>query len=120
MKELKNVPGLKPEDVVVVKEYSYGEQALLASKVAKLSANKVMRMSSDQLEKQMEQNYDLYAAQMYPLVFGVSKAPFFKEGMSIEQKLEVIFELPKKTGAFLLNEVKEINEVEVGPEHQKK
>lgn len=114
MKEIKNVPGLNPEDVVVIKKYTYGDQAKLGRKITKLSLNDIKQ------GKRGEQDSDIYAAMIYPLVYGIIKAPFFTPGFNEEKKVLAIEELSPETGKFLINEVKEYNNLGEGDDIQKK
>lgn len=115
MKELKDIPGLKPEDVVVLKKYTYGDQSKLSAKITNVKMGNMKGSTS--LENT---EIDMWAAQIYPIVYGVAKAPFFAPGMSEEQKVQAIENLPKETGLFLLNAVKEYNEVGSPDDFQKK
>lgn len=114
MKEIKNVPGLNPEDKVVIKKYSYGEQAKLASKIAKVS------LSSIRSGKGLDGEPDLFAAQIYPLVYGIMKAPFFTHGMSESDKVAAIEALDGETGKHLIEAVREYNSMENNAELEKK
>jgi len=114
MREIKNVPGLNPEDVVVIKKYTYGEQAKLSQKIARLSIDDIKAGKSGASEP------DIYAAMIYPLVYGVVSAPFFNVGASEAQKVVAIENLEGDTGKFLMEEVKNYNGLDDGTTTQKK
>lgn len=115
MKELINVPGLKSEDVVVIKKYTYGEQAKLSSKIAKVSVPDIKSGKTD-----TSVDTDIYAAQIYPLVYGIFKAPFIVPGSSEQQRVNAIEELDPDTGKFLSEEIKKLNNKELTSDAQKK
>ena len=105
MKELIQVPGLKPEEKVIIKKYSYGDQAKLAAKIAKIN---IKNMQAG-LKAMPEAEPDLYAAKIYPLVYGVISAPFFPAGASELQKVKAVEGLEQETGEFLLQELNRHN-----------
>jgi signal peptidase I len=119
--DLTNIPGLNPSDIVVIKKYSYGDKCKLASKVANISISKGMRMNQKQIEQELENKIDLWAMQIYPLVYGIETAPFLRPGMTETDKIQAVEHLPGETGAYLLEKVNELNNgQEIGIEEQKK
>ena len=115
MKELTNVPGLKPEDVVVIRKYSYGGKTRLLQKFTEgIGAEDLKKLSlavkSGQVdEEEFGAKVDKYNLRIYPIVFGILKAPFFKPGMSESEKISIVEELDDDTGTFIHAEVVEYN-----------
>ena len=97
-KEIRNVPGLEPEQVVVIKKYNYNDKSALAGKCAKMTLN---NMSSPEL--------DIHAYKIFALVYGITKAPFFGVGIDKEHAIK---ELEADTGEFLFKEVSQFNSLE--------
>lgn len=113
MKEIRGIPGRDPNDVVVIKKYTYGDQSKLAQRLLGQGLSIKGMKSTD------ETKIDAYAAKIFPLVYGIVKAPFFQVGMKESDKIKAIEELDPTTGEFLLKAVSEYNSG-ASPELQKK
>ncbi|MFZ5988883.1 MAG: hypothetical protein ACOYWZ_17395 [Bacillota bacterium] len=95
MKELREVPGLNPEDAIVIKKFTYGDKSKLAGKCAKLD-----------LKNPNSVDIDIGEYKIWAIVYGVEKAPFFGVGID---KYKAVENLPAETGDFLFNEVTQYN-----------
>lgn len=98
-KELKNVPGMGSEDVVVIKKFTYGDKSFIAGKVTKVKPR----------EKEPEINIDVEAARIYTIVRGVARASFFAGCKTTEDRVTVVENLDEETGAFLFKEIGDFN-----------
>lgn len=99
-KELREIPGLKKEDVVIIKKFNYGEVAELGEKAARIE---VVR------NKQMNVGVNIAAYKVFTLVYGISNAPFFSTGCDKEQ---LIKNLEKETGEYIFKEITKFNEMD--------
>ena len=114
-KELTNVPGLNPEDVVVIKKMSYGQSARLSDKMINLGVQaEVVR---NKPKENLNANVKFYELKIYTLLYGLKSAPFYRLDASSKdsaevQKLKCIDELEKETGDFLFKEINNLNNSE--------
>lgn len=108
-KELTTVPGYENQ-VVVIKKYSYGDKSRLQGR--SINTN----ISKEDLEKEdgdmnMEGTLDLASYRIYSLIYGIKSAPFFKPGMTEQEKLAVIDnDLTEDAGAFIYEEITKFNQ----------
>lgn len=128
MKELTNIPGLKPEDVVVIRKYSYGGKTKITQAILKNIGKKEIEMFKQaQLvgkeidESELMTKVPIEVMRILPLVHGILKAPFFNENISDSEKQKVIEnDLEDDTGSFLLKEIIAYNKREDQNEEAKK
>ncbi len=120
MKELKEVPGLDPKDVVKIKKFSYGDRADLGELCLNTSNLTLPQQNPTfigkdkdknmlEIAKQMGMQFNFKNNRLYTLVFGIAEAPFFKDGLSVEDKLKIVRDLEFETGNFLFEEISKIN-----------
>jgi hypothetical protein len=112
-KELKNVPGLEPEDVVVIKKLGFGSLNELRSKSTNASINRNGGFNAD---------VDLGKYMKWLVVYGVKSAPFFPGNLTANDKAVVIDKdlVPSETGEFLYKEIQKLNGFEQAEELKKK
>ena len=92
MKELKNIPGLEPEQIVKLRKFNYGDKSKLVSKCLSLNLNT------------QKPEFDLESYRLYALYYGLIEAPFLRE-----DKIKSIEEISPETGEFLFTEIVEYN-----------
>lgn len=92
--ELRNIPGLKPEDVVVIKKFTYGDKNRLTGKCVVINF------------KTQKPEFDVGEYRTYVLYYGIKSASFLDVHTD---KLKVIEELYPETGEFLFNKILEFN-----------
>ena len=125
-KELKNVPGLNPEDVVVIKRRNYGEEVEVTAGCVNTEMDVSAGTGRRNGQKQsLKSNIDMQKLQLLTLVFGIKSAPFLKLNANInktakEQKLDIVKNLDRRTGDFLFDEVEKINDDVVFDDETKK
>ena len=102
-KELSNIPGLKPEEKVIIKKLGYGTLNKLRGKSAKSDVNPNT--------KHVTMNLDLGEYMKWIIIYGVKQAPFFDRCRSDEDRERVIDndELEANTGQFLFTEIEKLN-----------
>lgn len=82
--EIKNIPGLNPEDVVVIRKFGYKSMRKIRNKVK-------IEVTTDANGQQVEKpSFNFGDLQLSFFVHGIKSAPFFKEGMSDEQRFSVV------------------------------
>ena len=109
-KELKNVPGLNPDDVVVIKQMDYGEKSDLGEESSEIT-----------FENNKEKvNLSISKLKIYTLVFGVVSGATITKEHTKEQKYNFVRKLEPKTGDFLFQEITDFNKSEVSEELKKK
>ena len=114
-KELRNVPGLNPDDVVVIKRRNYGEEIEVTSGCINTEMDVSAGTGRRNGEKQsLKSNIDIKKAQLMTLVYGIKSGPFMimdnnNAKSKIEQKIDIVKNLDRETGDFLYNEIEEIN-----------
>jgi len=109
-KELTNVPGLKPEEKVIIKRLNYGEKQDLADKSATVSV----------VNGREKVGISLGKTKMWIVLYSILEASFFKGALNEEQKYNVIRSLEQETGDFLFAEVHKLNGTELDEELKKK
>lgn len=97
-KELRNVPGLEPDQVVEIKKYNYNDKSALAGKCAKMT-----------MKNLQDPEIDIHAYKIFALVYGIKKAPFFGVGIDKEKAIQ---ELDADTGEYLFQEVSAFNNID--------
>ena len=102
-KELTNVPGLEPTDIVVIKKLGYGS-------LNKLRGNTTNTNINTQTQK-MDVNMNLGEYMKWLVVFGIHKAPFFDKCKDENDKARVIDndEIEANTGEYIYKEIEAFN-----------
>lgn len=95
MKTLNNIPGMEPDQEVVIRKFTYGDKNKLSGKCVKVNMNR-----PNDLEVDLE-NYKTYT-----LVYGIVSAPFFN---TTSDKVSAVENLDCDTGDYLLKEITEYN-----------
>jgi len=122
-KELKNIPGLKPEDVVVIRKLSYGEQSELIEKSVDADASGAMSGRAVKGQPQIKASISLGKFRVWLLVYGIrefrTENPQLKawnllaakpnSPEVISQKLTIINKLESETGAHLFEQLNGFN-----------
>jgi len=90
-KELTNVPGLEPSDVVLIRKLGPNSMTKLRSKVMLIKNDKQGNVTS---------HSDTGLYQKWLFLYGVVEAPFFKKLWEIEKKEEIFKEDEIDLGAF--------------------
>jgi hypothetical protein len=100
-KELTGVPGLNPEDVVVIQKLGFGSLSRLRSRVAVANMNK---------QGGVDAHVDLGEYMKWLVIFGVKDAPFFR-GMSFDERARFVDVdgLSTETGEHLFKHIQEFN-----------
>jgi len=128
MKELTNVPGLKPEEIVVIRKYSYGGKTKITQAILNNVGKKEIEMfkqsqlmGKDVDESELLTKVPIEVMRIYPLIYGILKAPFFNDNISDVEKQKIIEnDLEDDTGSFLLKEIIAYNKREDQNEETKK
>ena len=98
-KEFTKVPGLEPEDKVIIKRLDYGEKQDVSDEATEISI----------INNKQSVNVKLGKTKIWMLIIGVIEAPFFKGLTTNEQKYNVVRGLSQETGDFLFLELNKIN-----------
>ena len=108
--ELKGIPGLREDEVVIIRKYSYGDKCALMGKVAEVGIEggkeKAVLLTSN--------------LRLLGLAYGIKSAPFFPTeniqwdtiGLNephIERRLPFIKALDAETGDYLFQEIVKFN-----------
>jgi len=111
--ELKNVPGLGSEELVIIKKLGYGSLNTLRSKTTTANLNAV--------NGSVAANIDLGEYMKWVVVFGVKEADFFKSCRTFEDRAKYIEKdnLHAETGEYLFKEIQKLNNFD-GVEDTKK
>ena len=96
IKELTNLPGLNPEDKVIIKKLDFGEASELAGEV----------VVTDMQTKQ--QKINMGRAMIFALVYGIKEAPFLVN-IPFNKREEVIRALEPELGKVLFAEINSLN-----------
>ena len=101
-KELKNIPGLDPEDVVVIKKIGFGSLSQLR--------NKSTDASVDVNTSKVSAKIKIGEYMKWAIVYCVQEASFFK-GLTIADRARYIDDdkLNSDTGEFLFAEIQGLN-----------
>jgi len=104
-KEIIGVPGLKPDDKVVIKKFSYNDFAVLQGKLARVKM--FGQRNTDDSDVNVE------GGAIWMLVLGIKYAPFFEQDFTREQKEKVIRadSFDPKIGEYLFRAISEYNEM---------
>lgn len=108
MKELMNIPGLDPLDIVTIKKFKYGDKAKLKS----LFSISIGQRNTTNVD------VDLGEYQLKILELGIISAPFLKPGINIRDYL--MNELDGDVGDFLFDAISEYNNLGDIKETEKK
>jgi len=102
-KELKGIPGLNPEESVIIKKLGYGSLSKLRSKSAIPDINVTT--------KKVEMSLNLGEYAKWLIIYGVDQASFFDKCTNEHDKERVIDndELSAETGEFLFKEIEKLN-----------
>jgi hypothetical protein len=110
---LQNVPGLAPEQIVVIKKLGYAALSQLRSKSvnAKLGSNM----------RDMDANIDLGQYHKWIIVYGVKSAPFFASCITVDDRSKYFDSdsIPAETGEFLFKEIQKFNGFAAGDDLKK-
>ena len=83
--ELRNIPGLAENDIVVIRKFGFKSMKKIRNKITIEVINDPVTGQS--VEKPKFQLGDL---QLAFFVYGIKSAPFFKEGMSDTERFDVV------------------------------
>jgi len=102
-KEIKNIPGLDSEEIVVIKKIGFGSLNKLRNKAAVTNAD--VRTGG------IQSTLNLGDYHKYSLVYGIKEAKFFENCKTAEDKARVIDEdvIEAETGQFIYNEIQKFN-----------
>ena len=82
--EVKNIPGLNENEVVVIRKFGYKSMKKIRNKVK-------IEVSTDEKGQQTEKpSFSFGDLQLAFFVYGIKSSPFFKEGMSDEEKFAIV------------------------------
>jgi len=82
--EIRNIPGLQESDVVTIRKFGYKSMRKIRNKVQ-------IEVSTDEQGRQTEKpSFSFGDLQLAFFVYGVKSAPFFKEGLSDEEKFAIV------------------------------
>lgn len=114
-KELTNVPGLNPDDVVVIKRFSWSQKNKILSKALDISSTS-KAVGRNVKENNIESKMDLYELRIRTLLYGIKSAPFFiynaADSNDAMQQKRKIFEndnFAPETGEFLYDAIDKLN-----------
>ena len=110
MKTLSNIPGLKPEDEVVIKKFKYGDKAKIHSSCLDLKISPNSQKASV--------DFDMGEYKIIVLDRGIVKAPFITQIQSKRKFIEN--DMEDETGEFLFKEILEYNKMQDLSDVQKK
>jgi len=102
-KQLSNVPGMKPDDIVIIKKLGYGSLNKLRGKATKSNI--------DVKNQGVNTEMDLGEYMKWIMIYGVVKAPFF-DNCRTNLDREVYIDddkLSAETGQFLFQEIEKHN-----------
>jgi len=102
-KELKNIPGLDAEEIVVIKKLGFGSLNKLRNKSA--------IATGDMKTGGVSANLNLGDYHVYSLVYGIKEAKFFTNCRTTEDKVRIINndDIEAETGQFLFDEIQKFN-----------
>ena len=102
-KTLENVPGLNPDEKVVIKKLGYGGLTKLRGQSTNSQINPVTGAISASL--------DLGLFSKWMVILGVKEAPFFKNCKTVDERESVIDNdtVSSDTGEFLFKSIQEFN-----------
>ncbi len=107
--ELKEIPGLKPEDVVVIRKFDYGLKSDLSDKATEITL--VNGRESARLS--------LSSMKIYTLVYGIIKAPFFEGKTEEADKFNAVRGLDSETGDYIFERIGKFNKSKLDAELKK-
>lgn len=102
-KELRNIPGLKEDDVFVIKKFSFKERLKLKQKS--------MRISLDPVSGKQDGFIDLAELQKWTVIYGIKKCPLFAEDATEDVKEKALLKdsFPASAGEYLFQQINEFN-----------
>ena len=102
-KELTNVPGLPPEEIVVIRKLGYGSLSILRdnSAITEVNARSGESNTAIKLGQYMK----------WLVALGISKLSLFNNCVTFEDKVRAIErdQLPSETGEYLFQEIEKFN-----------
>lgn len=102
-KELLNVPGLEPNQIVTIRKLGFGSLSRIRTKAAIASINAKT--------KSINASVDMGEYMKYVVVYGIVSAPFFENATTEDSKVRVIEQdlVSAQTGEYLFNEIEKFN-----------
>lgn len=115
-KTLTNIPGLEPSQEVIIQKFGYKSMKEVRNRAVKLEIKNINGKPVEQPSVLMGELQTAF------VVFGIKKAPFFKEGMTSEQKWAVVDndDFDTRIVDYLYPKIAELNNVEKIQELKKK
>jgi len=112
-KELTGVPGLNPEERVVIKKLGFGSLNKLRSRTT---------VADISIAGSVNTKLDLGEYMKWMLIFGIKEADFFKGSRTVEDRVQMIDNdiIDSDTGEFILKQIQIFNKFEQIEELKKK
>ncbi len=109
-KELKEVPGMEKDQIVIIRKFTYGDKCLLGDGIFDISVD----------GGKQKVNIKTSNLRFYTVVLGIKSAPFFPgeniqwetiglNQLHIDRRIEQLKRLQVETGDYLFKEVNKFN-----------